>query len=189
MVERFPIVSHEVADSDRSVEPENGASGPTAVINVLPPVRLTGQYEHRIDRKGRVVLPAAYRPSFVGGGYLQVWQNERLALLTMAGWEHWTAHVRSQILNGNAESARSAASVEKLMELVYRAAFRLVPDAQGRFIIPPRFRDWAPLDSEVHITGALDRIEIWLPEALADEDPAAAVFLDLIQNSYESHDR
>jgi MraZ protein len=35
------------------------------------------------------------------------------------------------------------------------------PDAQGRIMVPPRLRDFAALERDVVICGAIDRIEIW----------------------------
>ncbi len=171
-------------------ERPGGGAGSLAVAAPTAPgtasSRLTGRYEHRIDGKGRLVLPANHRGHFRAGGYLQVWEGKCLALLTDHGFENMVAHVRRQVLE---QGSASGTSVGATMRVAYAATEHVTPDVQGRFIIPPRFRDRAPLSSPVTVIGALDRCEIWLPEALAGEDPSAPNVLEIIQAGYESYPR
>ena len=115
-----------------------------------------------------------------------MWEGKCLALFTRAGFDRLVDHVREEILR---QGSASGTSISTAMRYAYAAADEVAPDAQGRFIIPPRFRDRAPASTPVSVVGALDRIEIWIPEALDAEDPSAPNILEIIQAGYESHPR
>ena len=53
------------------------------------------QFEHTIDDKGRLVLPAAYREAFVGGGFLTL-LGDNAALFTKDGWEKYRRRLELQ---------------------------------------------------------------------------------------------
>lgn len=162
-----------------------GAVALSAAAPVQPPL-LTGEFNHKIDSKGRLVLPSGFRSSYSGGGHLQVWQGTHLTLFTDAGYRIWATDTRQRLID---RGEMTGASLQTAIRKLARAAERVTPDAQGRFIVPPRFRGLAPLNTEVVVLGMFDRIEIWLPEALADEDPSSEVDLAMLQDDYESHPR
>ena len=71
------------------------------------------QFEHTIDDKGRLVLPAAYREAFVGGGFLTL-LGDNAALFTSDGWEkyrrRWSCRATSPGTSSSTCSASSARS-------------------------------------------------------------------------------
>jgi MraZ protein len=114
-----------------------------------------GRYEHTIDAKGRVILPAKFRPSFEHGGYLTQYHDGCLALWTpeqfdsqMLKMQERASVGRSQRLEARYWSANSGPS-----EI----------DRQGRMMIPAHLRMFAALEGDVLVIGAIDRVELWSP--------------------------
>lgn len=121
-----------------------------------------GEYEHSLDPKGRVVLPADYRALVVDRGYvmeldgcLGLWSKEGFAEVT----DRLKERRHSDDLSMNA--------FRKLM----RRAKEVRLDSAGRITIPRKMLDSKGFDSQVVLTGALDRVEIWPSEQFGlDED-------------------
>lgn len=166
--------------------PETGPAGSVTALagGAAGLLALSGEYEHRVDGKGRLVLPTAFRPHFAGGGHLGFWQQRCLALFTPEGWDEWLDYNRHQAL-----AIAKPADVTAAVRRARRAADHIVPDGQGRFIVPPRFRELAPLETQVMVLGQGDHVEVWLPDALDAEDAAAGDLTDMNMDAYETRDR
>lgn len=113
----------------------------------------------RIDDKGRLVLPAAYRRTFAGGGYVAWWGEATLALLTPDEYDRRFRRIRRALQSGETfgqelVSARDALTVVTALSHPFQA------DVQGRFVVKAELRDRAGLDAEVEIVGAGRRVEI-----------------------------
>jgi MraZ protein len=128
-----------------------------------------GRYEHSLDVKGRIILPAKFRAAFDRGGYLSANLEGCLALWTLGEFERQMQAMRE----GSAASpeARNRARVWAAN------AHEVEIDRQGRMAIPPRLRQFATLEGEVLVNGAIDRIELWNPTTWESQiEPAAAYF-------------
>lgn len=111
-----------------------------------------GTFEHSLDDKGRVVLPATFRTALADKGFLSQF-DACLGLWTEAGFAEVAQRLTEKIREGAApQDARRAFAAN---------AHEVRPDGQGRITIPQRLRDFAGLDREVVVIGAIDRIEIW----------------------------
>jgi MraZ protein len=112
-----------------------------------------GEFEHSLDDKGRVVLPAEFRPPLEGGAVISSGVSGCLAVYTPTEWDRVSSEVREQ----------SKEDEKRLMaaRAFFAGAKRVVPDRQGRVAIPPNLRGYAGLERDVVITGAWSRIEIW----------------------------
>lgn len=100
------------------------------------------QFEHTIDTKGRMVLPAAYREGFVTGGFV-VLLGGNAALFTRDGWEVYRRKLElSRVL--------TRAELQYLFSLVSP----FVPDSQHRIVLGARLREKAGLGREVTIVGS-----------------------------------
>ena len=117
-----------------------------------------GRYEHTLDVKGRVVLPSRFRPPFqTEGGYLTQYLEGCLALWTREEFERQSDLRRQEAATGRA--ARNALRV-------WSSGCHFVEvDGQGRVAIPQRLRDFAALEGDILVTGAIDRVEIWNAES------------------------
>jgi MraZ protein len=121
-----------------------------------------GTHEHSLDVKGRLVLPAKFRSRFSGDAYLTMYAG-CIALWTPEGFDAMAARLKEQVRNREVE-AQAYRALAPSSELVR-------PDAQGRVMISERLREYASLEREVVVCGALDRIEIWNPTSWASVVP------------------
>lgn len=129
-----------------------------------------GSYVHSLDAKGRVSLPAPFRHGSDTEGFVLVRAHpDALTLYPDDRWEEVAADL--------AELRRRQPQKRHLVLRLTANAHRIVPDAQGRMLIPERLREEVGLDDEALIVGALDRIEIWQPERF-DELTASGEEID-----------
>ena len=114
-----------------------------------------GTFEHTLDGKGRIVLPATFRNELAGRGIVSQYEN-CLGVWTVEGFGEVARRLQDKVREGmtthNAVRAFAANAVQ------------VEPDTQGRILLPPRLREYAALDKDAVIIGAIDRIEIWNAE-------------------------
>ena len=123
--------------------------------------RFFGRYEHSLDAKGRVILPAKFRATFERGGYLSQFHDGCLALWTPDEFERQMVSMQEAAAQGRDERnlARVWASGSAEVEI----------DKSGRMPIPPHLREFAQLGGEVLVLGAIDRVELWSPSVWDDK--------------------
>ena len=119
--------------------------------------RFFGRYEHSLDAKGRVILPAKFRAPFERGGFLTQFRDGCLALWTPDEFE--TQMVKLQAASAESKSARNLARV------FAAGTAEVEVDRVGRMPIPSHLREFAGLaeGSGVLVNGAIDRVELWAP--------------------------
>ncbi|NJK31293.1 MAG: division/cell wall cluster transcriptional repressor MraZ [Deltaproteobacteria bacterium] len=117
-----------------------------------------GRFEHQLDPKGRLALPAAFRR------VLSRWEEPTLII---------TAHISSPCLVAYPEEEWAAfeerlsklpqfdPSVTVLRRLYVGSAMDCPVDRQGRVLIPPVLRAHAELDREAVWVGGMRNMEIW----------------------------
>ena len=114
-----------------------------------------GQYQHSLDSKGRVILPAKFRSQLEGGAYMARGLDGCVCVYPADEWERVASNMRELATRGPAErqAARS----------FFAGAAELVLDRQGRVPVPVHLREFAglDLDREVVVAGVLSRLEIW----------------------------
>lgn len=128
-----------------------------------------GRYEHSLDSKGRVILPAKFRTDFERGGYLTENREGCLALWTPGEFQRQLDAMRQQASDGRAQRNRAR---------IWAASSHEVEiDRQGRMPIPSHLRDFAGLDGDVLVHGAIDRVELWSPLAWSERVAPEAQWL------------
>ena len=114
-----------------------------------------GQYQHSLDEKGRVILPAKFRGQLEGGAYMARGLDGCVCVYPTDEWERVSNNMRELATRGTQErqAARS----------FFAGAAEVTPDRQGRVPVPVHLRDYAglSLEREVVVAGVLSRIEIW----------------------------
>lgn len=128
--------------------------------------RFFGRYEHSLDAKGRVVLPAKLRVHFAQAGFLTPHLEGCLALWTAEEFEK-EVEVRLAQAEGDAVSRNAVRDWSS-------AVFEAEIDRQGRMPIPGHLRDYASLDQDVLIVGMINRVELWSPRSWSGRETSAA---------------
>lgn len=114
-----------------------------------------GRYEHALDAKGRLILPAKFRHAFEHGGFLSQFNERCLAL--------WTPETFALRMEAMQEMQGASAEQRNLARIWAMGTHEVEIDKQGRMAIPPFLRDYARLSDDVYVHGAIDRIELWSP--------------------------
>lgn len=119
----------------------------------------TGTYTPKLDEKGRLILPAAFREEMVKGIVVTRGQERALDVRTRADWDRFVANFR--------DASQTDARVRAYGRMLFAQASPQHPDKQGRVTISPELRQYASLDKECVVIGVYDRLEIWEPSAWA----------------------
>ncbi len=128
---------------------------------------LIGRFQHNMDDKGRVFVPAKLREGLGVSFYATVGLDNCLFLYSIEEWNKQEEKICSLPM---AES-------RKLQRFFFSNATLLEPDKQGRVLIPQYLRAYAKLEGEALILGVGRRAEIWNPsrwEAVEQEMTAEA---------------
>ena len=124
-----------------------------------------GTYEHSLDPKGRVILPAKFRGDLEAGAFLAKSLDGCLSLYDAEEFEKVAMAMQEQARRGQVE--------RNVVRSFAAGATEATPDKQGRISIPAHLRTFAGLDREVVVTGAINRIEIWDAARWRDLDAEA----------------
>lgn len=124
----------------------------------LPPilnVMLIGEYQHNIDPKGRVIVPAKFREDLGECFYVTKGLDGCLFVLSPTEWGRLQAKIMAMPIS----KARG------LQRFFFSGAAEVEPDKQGRILIPQQLRDYAHITRDVTVIGASTRAEIWDTES------------------------
>ena len=121
-----------------------------------------GRFLHTVDSKGRVTIPAKFRPNLAGGVVVTRGIDRCLYIYPQAEWDRLAERVRELPLTK--KDARS------FVRFLFSEASDCVPDRQGRILIPGYLREYANLDSEIVIAGLDNRLEMWSSSAWHDDN-------------------
>ncbi len=120
---------------------------------------LLGYSERTIDAKGRMILPRAFRREFEDGLFITRGLDDCLLLFPINEWESVVSKIE-EMPAGREETRRFS-------RLFFSNASRLMPDAQGRILIPSHLREMAELEKDVVVIGLSNKAEVWNPERWA----------------------
>jgi MraZ protein len=112
-----------------------------------------GTFTPKLDDKGRLIFPAKFRDDLASG------------LVMTRGQEHCIAVYPLAEFRQKLEEARRAPTTDQrtrdYLRVLLSGAEDVIPDKQGRITIPGTLRNYAGLDRECAVIGALDRLEVW----------------------------
>jgi MraZ protein len=123
-----------------------------------------GEYQHALDAKGRVILPAEFREPLANGAVLTKVLDGCLGVYSREGFEEMAEQVRV--------SARRGPMERRAARSWFSAARPFTPDKQGRVAIPQTLRDYAGLERDVMVLGVDNRIELWNPTKWREHEAA-----------------
>jgi MraZ protein len=115
-----------------------------------------GEYELKIDHKGRLALPVRFRETFRGSMVLSRGFDRCLIAYSTLEW----AKVAEKLV----ALPLTQLNPRRISRFTFSGAFDLELDRQGRVIIPLTLRQYAEINDEVVVVGAYSHLQIWSKE-------------------------
>lgn len=115
---------------------------------------LMGTYEHRLDAKARLVLPAKIREKLGEVVIAAVGMEKCVSLYSIEEWARFLEKIKDRPFF-------SRSNTRELLRIILSSAHELPLDAAGRVLLPPVLRDYAYLQQEVVVNGVNDHVEVW----------------------------
>lgn len=112
-----------------------------------------GEYQHSIDEKSRLTIPAKFRDELAKGCVVTRGFEKNLNVYTSENFGNLIK--KAQTMSPTDPEARA------LQRLIFSGASEAQPDRNGRILIPPFLRTFAEMESEVYVVGVGQYIEIW----------------------------
>lgn len=116
-----------------------------------------GEYAHSIDNKGRLILPSKLRETaknnFVEKFYITRGLDKCLFMFSEEEWK--AAEQKFKSMSFTKQDSR------KFNRLYFSGAVEIIPDKQGRILLPTYLKDYAQIKKDVVIIGVSSRIEVW----------------------------
>jgi len=112
-----------------------------------------GEYQHSIDPKGRMAVPAKFRNQLAKGAVVTKGLDDCLFLYPKAEWQ--------KLADKLAALPISKANTRAFARLMLAGAMEAEIDNQGRMLIPEYLRQYAGMKKKVVVTGLYNRLEIW----------------------------
>ena len=120
---------------------------------------LHGEYRHKLDAKGRLSLPAAFRKALSSESLIvtQSPKGECLYVFEVEAFDAWVKSLFARFGGFDPSNVRHV----KQRKLLNSRANDIVIDASGRIGLSPSMRSAAGLEKDVVLVGDSDHFEIW----------------------------
>ncbi|OGY45402.1 MAG: cell division/cell wall cluster transcriptional repressor MraZ [Candidatus Buchananbacteria bacterium RIFCSPHIGHO2_01_FULL_44_11] len=112
-----------------------------------------GEYQHNIDPKGRLAVPAKFRKDLAKGAVVTKGLDNCLFLYPKLEWQ--------KLADKLAALPIARANSRAFSRLMLAGAMDVEIDGQGRMLIPDYLRRYAGLKKNTIIAGLYNRLEIW----------------------------
>ncbi|MGI5892554.1 MAG: division/cell wall cluster transcriptional repressor MraZ [Bacillota bacterium] len=112
-----------------------------------------GEFQHSIDEKSRIIIPARFRADLGTSFVLTKGLDKCLFVYPMEEWKRVATNLKQ--LSSTRADARSFARI------FFSGAVETTMDKQGRALLPANLRKYASLDKDIVIIGVSSRMEIW----------------------------
>lgn len=112
-----------------------------------------GEYNHSLDAKGRVILPADFRSEMGDSFIITKGLDSCLFIYPQSEWEQLSVKLRQLPL--------AKTEARAFVRFFFAGARQVELDKQGRFLIPATLRQHAALKKDAVLIGVSNRIEVW----------------------------
>lgn len=112
-----------------------------------------GEYQHSLDSKGRIIVPAKFRDLLDGECVVTRGLDQCLFLYPSSEWT--TMEEKLKKLPLTQKDARA------FVRFFFSGATELELDKQGRIMLPPNLREYGKLTKDVVVIGVSTRVELW----------------------------
>ena len=133
-----------------------------------------GQFQHNLDEKGRLMIPARYRELLAAGAFITQGFDKCLMVMTDAYFAQ--VYDRINAMNLADPTARL------LRRLILSNAYAVEVDRVGRILLPGNLRQVIALNGEAIVAGQGDYFEVWNPADWNDQ-------MDLLQDTDTNNQR
>jgi MraZ protein len=113
----------------------------------------TGEFQHSLDGKGRVIIPSRLRDGLGVRFVITRGLDHCLFVYPMQEWTRLEKQLSKQPFTRK--------DYRNFNRLFFSGAMELEADKQGRVLIPQYLREYAGIEKDVMIVGVADRVEIW----------------------------
>lgn len=116
-----------------------------------------GEFKHNIDKKGRLIMPSRLREVSKDNGIERFFLTRGLdkCIFMFSEGEWRTQEQKFKSMPFTKKETRS------FNRMFFAGAVDVLPDKQGRFIIPEYLKEYADIKRETVVIGVSNRIEIW----------------------------
>ena len=114
---------------------------------------LLGEYQHTMDGKGRLAIPAKFRKFLADGVVITRGLDNCLYLYPLGEWAKLADKLSKLPIN--------QADSRAFSRLMLAGASHADIDSQGRILIPDYLRDYAGVRTKAVVIGLYNRVEIW----------------------------
>ena len=118
-----------------------------------------GEFEYRLDSKGRVPFPPKFRSELKQGIVLTPGIEQCITAYPLAEWKR----VATSLTAGSLAPSK----IRSLNRAVFATAFTATLDGQGRVVLPVPLREYAGIEFDLVIAGANNYLELWNKERWA----------------------
>ena len=124
-----------------------------------------GHFEHSLDAKNRLSIPARFRTAFASGTVLAKDPETCVAV--------WTPQTHETIIERALSGLNPMGSEYRKLSRFYQGnSFEIELDASGRVTLPPTLMAHAGIEKEVVVVGVGDHLEVWGRERWESEQKA-----------------
>lgn len=120
-----------------------------------------GEFEYKIDDKGRVPVPPRFRRVLREGLVLSQGVERCINVYTPPEWK--------KLADSLTTGSITRSKLRRLNRAIFATAFNLNIDGQGRIALPVTLRQHAGIEDDVVVVGANTYFELWNKEAWAEE--------------------
>lgn len=120
-----------------------------------------GEYEHNIDQKGRIAIPARLREAFAHGIVLSRGFEKCIVVYPLSEW--------NKVAEKLAALPVTQSKVRRINRSTFANAFQLDLDGQGRVLVPTPLREYASINGDAVVVGVNNYLEIWSRDNWAAE--------------------
>ena len=117
---------------------------------------MLGQYNHTIDAKGRIIIPAKFRDQMGDDFVITKGLDHQLFVYAPDEWNLFEAKLRALPI--------SNPQARKLSRFFLVGASDVTVDKQGRITLPVQLREFAGITKDVLLAGVGNHLEIWNPD-------------------------
>lgn len=137
-------------------------------------VMLMGEFEHALDSKGRLFVPAKMRENLGAPFVVTKGVDGCLDVYPMEAWE--------KLKNSFAEKMMPKHKMRDVSRFIFGGACEVEPDKQGRILLPANLRTYAQIKETALIVGVGSKAEIWDAKRYAEYTKAVeADVADMIE--------